>query len=515
MAYLVRRLLENTANESFLQGDASPRRPGDDLLVTPQEVWSHADAERRPNAIAHAPDSGESPGRFRTSLDRLRARRRAEIRCGRRSKSVRGRSGRPYPLVIGGDDGSHRPRVAATRSTRSHLAQSWGRSSHGRRRARAKQAVAAARAAFPPGAADAGDRERAGRARSEAADDHARRRFELAAWEVYECGKPWAEADADVAEAIDFCDYYAREMMPPCRSRALAMCPARTNVYRAIRAACVAVVIAPWNFPLAILTGMTAAALVTGNPVIMKPAEQIPVIAAPSSWRSSRRSASRRASSTICPASAKRSARRWSSIPTSTLIAFTGSRDVGLSDQSRRPPRSPPGQDHVKHVIAEMGGKNAIIVDDDADLDEAVLGVVQSAFGYAGQKCSACSRAIVLRTLYDTFLSRLVEATRRLKIGPAEDPGYVRRPGDRRRTRTPHPRIPANRRGTKAGSLSAGDPGGSPTEGYFVGPHIFADVPPAVRASPRRRSSARCWPCSRPSDLERRPANRQRHRPTP
>ncbi len=183
----------------------------------------------------------------------------------------------------------------------------------------------------------------------------------------------------------------------------------------------VTAVISPWNFPLAILTGMTTAALVTGNPVIMKPAEQSPVIAAklmeifvevglPPGVLN------------YLPGPGETAGARLVDHPATATIAFTGSRAVGLHINARAAEVSAAAQAGVKHVIAEMGGKNAIIVDDDADLDEAVLGVMKSAFGYQGQKCSACSRAIVLPGIYDQFVARLTEASRSLKIGPAEDP---------------------------------------------------------------------------------------------
>ena len=161
------------------------------------------------------------------------------------------------------------------------------------------------------------------------------------------------------------------------------------------------------------------------------------------------------------------------------MIAFTGSRGVGLLI-NREAADAVPGQDHVKRVIAEMGGKNAIIVDDDADLDEAVHGVVGSAFGYQGQKCSACSRAIVLESLHDAFLARLVEATRSLKIAPAEDPGCTRRPGDRRRGAAAHPAATSRRARARRGWRTPATSGSLADEGYYVGPHIFADVPPTA-----------------------------------
>ena len=246
-----------------------------------------------------------------------------------------------------------------------------------------------------------------------------RRRFELAAWEIYECGKGWREADADVCEAIDFCEYYARGAVELERNSEVHV-PGEENRFIYIPRG-VAAVIAPWNFPLAILTGMTTAALATGNTVIMKPAEQSSVIAAklmeifneielpPGVVQ-------------YLPGKGEVVGAALVEHPDVALIAFTGSRAVGLAINAKAAEVSKHGIGYVKHAICEMGGKNAIIVDDDADLDEAVLGVVKSAFGYQGQKCSACSRCIVLASIYDGFIARLVEATRSLKIGPADDP---------------------------------------------------------------------------------------------
>ena len=239
----------------------------------------------------------------------------------------------------------------------------------------------------------------------------------------------------------------------------------------------VTVVIAPWNFPLAILCGMSTAAIVTGNTVIMKPAEQSSVIGAKlmeifqevglppgvANYLPGR-------GEEIGPALIKH--------PDVAMIAFTGSRGVGLLI-NREAAETPPGQDHVKRALAEMGGKNAIIVDDDADLDEAVHGVAASAFGYQGQKCSACSRVIVLETLHDLFLSRLVEATRSLNVGPAEEPGtFVGPLIDAEAYQRVHDAIEKGKQ--EASLVYAGDVGHLAEEGYYVAPHIFADVTPAA-----------------------------------
>ncbi len=307
----------------------------------------------------------------------------------------------------------------------------------------------------------------------DAADVLRRRRFELAAWEVYECAKGWREADADLAEAIDFCDFYAQEMLRLAVPRVRNV-PGEDNIYF-YEPRGVAVVIAPWNFPLAILTGMTTAALVAGNTVVMKPAEQSSVVAArlmevfqevelPPGVLN------------YLPGLGEEVGPALVQSPLTSLIAFTGSVKVGLLI-NRQAAETPPGQLHVKRVIAEMGGKNAIIIDDDADMDEAVVGVIDSAFGYVGQKCSACSRVLVGAAKYDAFLTRLVEATRSLAVGPAEDPRYSVGPViDEEAYRR---LLAAIEKGKKEARLVyAGDVGPLADEGYYVAPHVFADVPP-------------------------------------
>ena len=238
--------------------------------------------------------------------------------------------------------------------------------------------------------------------------------------------------------------------------------------------------IAPWNFPLAILTGMTAAALVTGNTVVMKPAEQSSVVAArlldilqelqlPAGVVN------------YLPGPGETVGAVLVEHPDTAVIAFTGSRQVGLAINRRAAETSGvPGCPCVKRVIAEMGGKNAIIVDDDADLDEAVLGVVKSAFGYQGQKCSACSRVIVLAAVYDQFLARLIEATRSLNVGPADDPATSVGPViDAEAFARIHEYIAIGR--GEATEALAVDAGNLAAKGFYIGPHIFTDVAPSAR----------------------------------
>jgi RHH-type proline utilization regulon transcriptional repressor/proline dehydrogenase/delta 1-pyrroline-5-carboxylate dehydrogenase len=245
-------------------------------------------------------------------------------------------------------------------------------------------------------------------------------RFELAATMVLEVGKSWREADADVAEAIDFCRYYADEAErlqgQPVR---LGRYPGERNeLYH--RPLGLGAVIGPWNFPLAIVAGMTIGAVVTGNCVIVKPAEQAPIVAAKLVYLMHEAGFPPGVVQFV-PGIGEELGAWLVTHPQTRFIAFTGSRAVGLSIL-REANVVRVGQMGPKRVICEMGGKNAIIVDDDADIDEAVAGVLHSAFGFQGQKCSACSRAIVVGTAWDTFVPRLVEAARSLEMGSAEDP---------------------------------------------------------------------------------------------
>jgi RHH-type proline utilization regulon transcriptional repressor/proline dehydrogenase/delta 1-pyrroline-5-carboxylate dehydrogenase len=465
MAYLVRRLLENTANESFLRASFIERIPEEQLLMNPllkgrgpqSNGQSSSKVEPRDSAFRNEPLTDFSRGDPCQAMQRALAEVQKEL-------------GRTYPLVIGN-------KPVATDSTfpslnPSHSGQVVGHCGRATV-ADAQQAITVARTAFP------GWRNTDPKVRADylfrAATVMRRRRFELSAWQVYECGKPWREADADVAETIDYCDYYSREMLrlAPPQHRDV---PGEENLYF-YEPRGVTVVIAPWNFPLAILCGMTTAALVTGNTVIMKPAEQSSVIGA-KLMEVFQEVALPAGVVNYLPGIGEEIGPTLVNDRDVAMIAFTGSKAVGLSI-NRQAAETPAGQHHIKRVLAELGGKNAIIVDDDADLDEAVHGVAASAFGYQGQKCSACSRAIVLDAIHDTFLARLVEATRSLKVAPAEDPGSSVGPliDDDARRRV----LDYIARGKAEGRLEfAGDVGSLAAEGYYVGPHIFSQVAPTA-----------------------------------
>ena len=334
----------------------------------------------------------------------------------------------------------------------------------------AEQAIQAAKAAFPAWRKTP-VRERAGVLRK-AAEIMEKRRAELVVWMVLETGKPVKEGDGEVSEAIDFCRYYADEM-----ERLSHGCnydiPGENNRYN-YQPRGISLIISPWNFPLAIPTGMTVASLVTGNCTMLKPAEVSSVIAA-------------KLTEILVEAGVPSGVFQYvpgkgSSVgsymvkhPDVQMITFTGSQEVGCQIYADAAILQP-GQKHLKRVIAEMGGKNAIIVDESADLDQAVAGVVHSAFGYSGQKCSACSRVIVLESVYDVFVPRLVEATRSLNVGIAEDPS----------TKV-GPVIDANaqkrikeyiEKGREEANLALQM--SAPDNGYFVGPTIFTEVSPTA-----------------------------------
>ena len=472
MAYLVRRLLENTSNESFLRAGFLENLPEEQLLMNPLDVLRRRRREST-GGNGHAGASASAGTRteeFRNEPVTDFSREPSRDSMRRALDDVKRFLGATFPLVIAGrrvETGHWIQSIDPALNTRV-----VGRCASARADD-ANRAVAAAEAAFT-GWRDTEPRDRAG-VLFRSAGVMRRRRFELAAWEVFETGKPWREADADVAEAIDFCEFYGREMLRLADPHRRDMPGESNHTFHEPRG--IAVVIAPWNFPLAILTGMTAAALVTGNTVVMKPAEQSPVVGA-KLMEVLEEAGLPPGVCNYLPGVGEEVGPTLVNHPRVSIIAFTGSRAVGLNIQ-REASLVREGQDHIKRVITELGGKNAIIVDEDADLDEAVHGVVASAFGYAGQKCSACSRAVVLAPVYDTFLSRLIEATRSLKVGPPEDPGATVGPviDEQARRRIMH-YIDKGKRETRL--AYAADVGTLAGQGSFVGPHVFADVLPSA-----------------------------------
>ena len=467
MAYLVRRLLENTSNQSFLRSGFLERTPVEELLMDPLEKITSSRA--RAPAPARLNDGVAAPFRNEPLADFSLAANRDQMKMA--LKEVESRLGETWPLIVGGKRITTPKTIDSVNP--SHFRQVVGRCSAATAED-ARRAIEIARDAFPAWR-DTPVRKR-GELLVRAAQILRGRRFELAAWEVYECGKQWREADADVAEAIDYCEYYAAQMQRLSRPQSRDV-PGEENEYF-YEPLGVAVVIAPWNFPLAILCGMTTAALVAGNTAIMKPAEQSSVVAS-KLMDVFQEAGFPPGVVQYLPGIGEEIGPVLVGHPGVSIVAFTGSRAVGLAI-NKLAADTPAGQEQVKRVIAEMGGKNATIIDDDADLDEAVHAVAASAFGYAGQKCSACSRAIVPEGIYGQFLRRLIEATSSLRIGPAEDPGAFIGPvidadARDRILRT----IETGKR--EARLAYAGRAGALADEGFYVAPHIFAEVPASAR----------------------------------
>ncbi len=296
------------------------------------------------------------------------------------------------------------------------------------------------------------------------------RRLELAALEVRECAKPWAEADADVCEAIDFLEYYARAAIELDAGRPLVQVPGERNELRYVPRG-VTAVISPWNFPIAIPCGMTAGALAAGNAIVLKPAEQSPGCGL-RLVQALRAGGVPPDAIALLPGEGDvgQALVRHPGVQT---IAFTGSLAVGL-EIVRSASEPAPGQHDIKRVIAELGGKNCVLLDADADLDEAVPGIVSSAFAYAGQKCSAASRVLVHEAIYEQLLERLAGAVRVLIVGQAEDLGTDVPPVIEQAAQE---RIARYRQMAAAGRLvAATEP--VPERGWFCPPTVATDLEP-------------------------------------
>ncbi len=303
-----------------------------------------------------------------------------------------------------------------------------------------------------------------------------RERLELDAWEVLEAGKSWPEADADVAEAIDFLEYYGRQMIRLGRPVALTPLAGEQDDAFYIPLG-VGAVVPPWNFPLAILTGMCSAAIVAGNTVVLKPASPTPIIAA-QFVRIMREAGVPAGVLNFVPGDGSEIGDYLVSHPRIRFISFTGSRDVGLRiNQLAAQPR--PEQRWIKRVIAEMGGKDAIIVDETADLASAVQGIMRSAFGFQGQKCSACSRAIVVEAVYEDVIGRLGEMAKGLRMGPPEDFSVAVGPVITEAAQ--HRIMQYIAWGKRHARLVAGGRMIDHETGYFIEPTIFGEVAPGSK----------------------------------
>jgi RHH-type transcriptional regulator, proline utilization regulon repressor / proline dehydrogenase / delta 1-pyrroline-5-carboxylate dehydrogenase len=475
MSYLVRRLLENTSNEGFLRAKFSENVPVEDLLRDPCEILrrnrngvlppSNATINMTTTTPKTQPGASyQNASLTNFALPENQERMRAALHAQRKQ------FGRKVPLTINGEKVWTDKMFSSVNPSQPDqivgCAAEAGISE-------AERAIAAARAAFEKWRRTSFE-ERC-QLLERVAEILERRRFELSALEVFEVGKPWTQADGDIAEAIDFCTFYARQMRLIGRPRLTQNVPGEES-YQHYWPRGVALVIAPWNFPMAILCGMVSAALVTGNTVIMKPSEQSVIIGAMLMEIYEEAG--------VPPGVLNFLNGKGSIIGAHMvdhkdvdLIAFTGSREVGLRIwESAGKTRE--GQRELKRVICEMGGKNAMIVDSDADLDEAIIDSIYSAFGFQGQKCSALSRLIVLEENHDRVVERLLGAAASVRVGNPEEPGIVVGPVI---DEAAYRRILDYIEVGKSEATLAYQAKDVPPHGYFIPPTIFSGVKPSMR----------------------------------
>lgn len=471
MAYLVRRLLENSANESFLQlMQLNSHNSSKDLLADPLEEFKNnknsdsfqQKSEKKQSSFVNEPVLDFSlkihRTKFQEALDRQKKLRRPT-----------------YQIVIGHKSiKTDRTLLSFNPSYGTPLGKIYVAS-----KKETEMAVQEARTAFPKW------KKQSISNRSELVKKLAslilENRYDLAALQTLEVGKPWEEADADITEAIDFCNYYALHAQKLDKGYWIGEVTGETTCYQYNPRGVVGV-ISPWNFPLAILTGMVSAAVVTGNTVVMKPAEQSSITAA-MLMEMIQKAGFPKGVVNFLPGYGEDIGDYLVCHKDVNLIAFTGSRDVGLSI-IKKTAHTFEDQYAVKRSIIEMGGKNAIIVDESADWDEAIAGVISSAFGFAGQKCSACSRVIILQSIYDKFVQRLIEAVKNLHQKPTDDPdAYLGPVIDKEaflRIHTMMQKVsapPAYQ--ADVGHLIKAKAAQENTEGgYFIPPTVFTDVDP-------------------------------------
>jgi RHH-type proline utilization regulon transcriptional repressor/proline dehydrogenase/delta 1-pyrroline-5-carboxylate dehydrogenase len=476
MSYLVRRLLENTSNEGFLKAKFSDNAGPEQLLRDPRSLIGgmRAGAPHSSSKAATHSRNGQSlatpPGDTYENSPLVNfVHRTSQEQMWTALREMKAKLGQKYPIVIDGQKiwtDNLIDSINPSSPTQVVGAVAEAHVEH------AEQAVTAAKKAFEHWCRTSVEH------RAELLERVAtimdRRRFELSALEVYEVGKPWAEADGDIREAIDFLLFYAQQMRLRGLPRLTQHVPGEES-YQHYWPRGVALVIAPWNFPMAILTGMVSAALVTGNTVIMKPAEQSAVCGA-MLMEMFEEAGIPAGVLNFLPGKGRVIGQYLVDHKDVHMIAFTGSREVGLriwksAGETRE------GQLELKRVVCEMGGKNAVIVDSDADLDEAIVDSIYSAFGYQGQKCSALSRLIVLEGNYDRVVKRLVEAAASLRVGNPETPGFTVGPViDETAYRR---QLEIIETGKTEATLAF--QGTVPPEGFFVPPTIFTGVEPQMR----------------------------------
>ena len=480
MAYLVRRLLENTSNEGFLRAKFAENVSAKELLRDPRELikLNGENPMKSQTTITTQNQHRQNSGLVDTASDDVYRNsplvnfvyKDSQDKMCSALREERNRFGEKYPLVIGGEKVWTDQLTPSVNPGAPDEIVGYGSEAG---IPEAERAVKAAREAF--GKWSRTSVEERARLLERAADIMERRRYELSAVEVFEVGKPWKEADADIREAIDFCRFYADQIRRLGRPKLTQRVPGEES-YHHYWPRGVAFVIAPWNFPIAILCGMASAGVVTGNTVIMKPSEQ----------------------SIVCGVMLMQVFEE-AGVPPGVLnflsghgsvigahlvdhkdvdlIAFTGSREVGLKIwESAGITR--PGQRELKRVICEMGGKNAMIVDSDADVGEAVGYSIYSAFGYQGQKCSALSRLILLEENYDRVMERLIPAAASLRIGNPEEPGIMVGPVI---DEAAYRRILDYIEVGKSEATLAYQAKELPPQGYFIPPSIFTDVKPNMR----------------------------------
>ncbi|GAB4232059.1 MAG: L-glutamate gamma-semialdehyde dehydrogenase [Stanieria sp.] len=452
MAYLIRRLLENTANSSFLRQNLA-EKPIEVLIAPPSvSVNGIRPQSSSNNQFANAPDTDYAQAELRQKGQQA-------------LEKVRNSLGKTYLPLINGEYVETTEYINSVNPSRStEIVGKIGLISV----EQTEKAMQAAKTAFPAWQKTPAT-ERAAILRK-AAQIMEEKRHELNAWICLEVGKILPQADAEVSEAIDFCRYYADEMERLDSGYSYDIAGETNRYFYQPRG--ITIVISPWNFPFAIATGMTVAALVTGNCTLLKPAETSSVIAA-KIIEILVQAGIPQGVIQFVPGKGSQVGAYMVEHPDTHVIAFTGSREVGCRIYAEAA-KLKPGQKHLKRVIAEMGGKNAIIVDESADLDQAVAGVVSSAFGYTGQKCSACSRVIVLEPIYNTFLERLVEATKSLNVGVADAPSTQVGPVIDTNARDRILEYIAKGKEECQLALSMSAPDG----GYFIPPTIFSEVSP-------------------------------------
>jgi RHH-type proline utilization regulon transcriptional repressor/proline dehydrogenase/delta 1-pyrroline-5-carboxylate dehydrogenase len=449
MAYLVRRLLENTSNESWLRSKFAEGQDNVTLLKDPTiGLTPSSDRPTRKHAFEN-----ESLLDFAFPENRIQL-----LKALENNKANWGKTYNPW--IDGKDSLTEKTLPSVNPSHPEQVVGVIGLAT----KEQAETAIQAAHKAFKSWSKT--PTESRAVYLEKLAALMKRDRFQLIADQIQECGKPWSEADGDVGEAIDFCNYYAKSIREIDQFTRVGHAPGEVSHYH-YQPRGVCAVIAPWNFPLAILAGQVVSALVTGNTVVFKPAEQSTVVAA-GLCRLLKELQLPQGVVNFLPGIGEEVGEYIVNHPLTTTIAFTGSKSVGLHIL-KQASIVHQGQKHVKRCIIEMGGKNAIIIDNDADLDEAVDGVVYSAFGFAGQKCSACSRVIVLGDVYDKFKARLLDATQSIKVRNAEDPEAYLGPVIDEEA---HKRILGTIEKAKEQHHLLYQ-STTPADGYFVGPTIF------------------------------------------